>query len=146
MARPATVVDVVYERLGGRKVLGRDVASEADLARVVQDRLPLETLQAFHRAGFADHEIEMILPARTRRHRAARKERLTVEESDRAVRLLRIQSLAEEVFGDGGKAGRWLRKSLAVLDGETPLAIARTEAGARVVEGILGRIAWGGAA
>ena len=30
--------------------------------------------------------------------------------------------------------------------GETPLAVAQTEAGARVIETILGKIAWGAAA
>jgi uncharacterized protein (DUF2384 family) len=35
---------------------------------------------------------------------------------------------------------------LTELDGETPLEIAQTEAGARVIETILGKIAWGAAA
>jgi putative toxin-antitoxin system antitoxin component (TIGR02293 family) len=69
-----------------------------------------------------------------------------VEESDRAVRLARIQSLAEETFADAGKANLWLRKQLAELGGETPLNVAQTEAGARVIETILGKIAWGAAA
>jgi putative toxin-antitoxin system antitoxin component (TIGR02293 family) len=71
---------------------------------------------------------------------------LTVEESDRAVRLLRIQSLAEEAFGSGEKANRWLRLGLAELSGEAPLSIAQTEAGARLIETILAKIAWGAAA
>jgi uncharacterized protein (DUF2384 family) len=35
---------------------------------------------------------------------------------------------------------------LAELNGETPLDLARTEAGARVIETILAKIAWGAAA
>ncbi len=80
------------------------------------------------------------------RHRAERNQPLTAEESDRAVRLVRTQSLAEETFGDAGKANRWLRKELAELGGETPLTVAQTEAGARLIETILGKIAWGAAA
>jgi putative toxin-antitoxin system antitoxin component (TIGR02293 family) len=83
------------------------------------------------------------MPQRIRRRRAERKQPFTVEESDRAVRLLRVQTLAEETFGDHEKANRWLRRVLTELDGETPLVIAQTEAGARVIETILGKIAWG---
>jgi putative toxin-antitoxin system antitoxin component (TIGR02293 family) len=69
-----------------------------------------------------------------------------VDESDRAVRLLRIQILAEDTFGEDEKASRWLRRPLTELGNETPLAVAQTEAGARVIETILGKIAWGAAA
>jgi len=62
------------------------------------------------------------------------------------VRLLRIQTLAEDTFGDRDKASRWLRRPLAALDGETPLDVAQTETGARVIETVLAKIAWGAAA
>ena len=42
-----------------------------------------------------------------------------MEESDRAVRLLRVQTLAEETLADNEKANRWLRDALTELDGET---------------------------
>jgi putative toxin-antitoxin system antitoxin component (TIGR02293 family) len=71
---------------------------------------------------------------------------LTIEESDRVVRLTRIQSLAEDVFGDQEKANRWLREKLAILDGKPPLEVAQTETGARVIEQILAKIDWGAAA
>jgi uncharacterized protein (DUF2384 family) len=44
------------------------------------------------------------------------------------------------------KANRWLRRTLAELGGETPLVIVQTEAGARIIETILGKIAFGSAA
>ena len=113
----------------------------------VRNRLPLSALKGLAQAGLSEHEIEMfVIPQRTRRHRAAKNQPLTVEESDRAVRLLRIQTLAEETFGDNEKAHRWLRRPLTELGGEAPLVVAQTEAGARVVETILGKIAWGAAA
>jgi putative toxin-antitoxin system antitoxin component (TIGR02293 family) len=69
-----------------------------------------------------------------------------IEESDRAARLLYIQRLANETFGSQVKAERWLLRPLVALSGEAPLVIAQTEAGARVVETILGKIRWGAAA
>ncbi|MER9313783.1 DUF2384 domain-containing protein [Mesorhizobium australicum] len=147
MATSNAVIEEVARKLGGVTVLGADVRSQADLATVVRRRLPLATLKGLALAGMSEQEIErFVIPQRTRRHRAEKNQPLTIDESDRAVRLLRIQSLAEETFGDAGKANRWLRKELAELSRETPLAVAQTEAGARVIETILGKIAWGAAA
>ena len=98
-------------------------------------------------SGFSEAEIErFIIPQRTRRHRAERGGTLTIDESDRTVRLLRVQTIAEDVFDDHARAATWLRRPLGELGGETPLAIAQTEAGARVIEVILAKIAWGSAA
>ena len=71
---------------------------------------------------------------------------MAVNESDRAIRLLRVQTLTEETFGDKEKAHRWLQRPLTELGGETPLVAARTEGGTKVIEAILGKIAWGAAA
>lgn len=142
-----TIVEEVARKLGGPSVLGRVVRSQADLALAVRNRLPLSALRGLSQAGMTEQEIErFVIPQRTRRHRADKQQPLTVEESDRAVRLLRVQSLAEQTFGDQDKANRWLRRPLIELGGETPLVVAQTEAGARVIETILGKIAWGAAA
>ncbi len=142
-----TVVEEVARKLGGRTVLGAVVRSQADLALAVRNRLPLSALKGLTVAGLSEQEIErFVIPQRTRRHRADRNQPLTVDESDRAVRLLRVQTLAEETFEDKEKANRWLRRPLVELRGEPPLDIAQTEAGARVIETILGKIAWGAAA
>jgi putative toxin-antitoxin system antitoxin component (TIGR02293 family) len=147
MSTSLALINDVARKLGGAAVLGADVRSQADLAMMVRRRLPLATLKGLSLAGLSEQEIErFVIPQRTRRHRAEKNEPLTVEESDRAVRLARIQSLAEETFGDPGKATRWLRKELAELGGEAPLTVAQTEAGTRVIETILGKIAWGAAA
>jgi putative toxin-antitoxin system antitoxin component (TIGR02293 family) len=142
-----TTIEQVARKLGGEAVLRATVRSQADLALAVRNRLPLEALKGLARAGISEQEIErFVIPQRTRRHRANKNQPLTVEESDRAVRLLRIQTLAEETFGDNEKANSWLRRPLAELHGEAPLMVAQTEAGARLIETILGKIAWGAAA
>jgi putative toxin-antitoxin system antitoxin component (TIGR02293 family) len=141
------LVESVGRKLGGAEVVGHDVRSQADLASVVRARLPLRVLRNLAEAGFGPSEIEtLIIPERTRRHRAQKGQPLTVEESDRVVRLLRIQTLAEETFGSPDKAAGWLRRPLGELGAEAPLFVAQTGAGARVIETILGQIAWGAAA
>jgi putative toxin-antitoxin system antitoxin component (TIGR02293 family) len=143
----SAIVEEVARKLGGPSVLGRNVRSDADLALAVRERLPLVALKGLAEAGITELEIgRFVIPQRTRRHRADKKQPLTIEESDRAVRLLRIQTVAEDTFESADKASAWLRRPLAELNGETPLDVAQTEAGARVIETILAKIAWAAAA
>ncbi|HEY3989714.1 MAG TPA: antitoxin Xre-like helix-turn-helix domain-containing protein [Acidobacteriaceae bacterium] len=75
--------------------------SDRDLARLVDERLPLASVEALSNHGMSNEEIySFIVPRRTLVHRKTRHEPLTHDESDRAVRIARITSLAEEVFGD----------------------------------------------
>jgi putative toxin-antitoxin system antitoxin component (TIGR02293 family) len=141
------VLAEMARKLGGPEVLGGLVQSQGDLALAVRRRLPLAALAGLRQAGLSDQEIErFVIPQRTRRHRQEKNQPLTIDESDRAVRLVRIQTVAEEAFGDAGKAAAWLRRPLAAFSGEAPLEMAQTESGARVVETVLGKIAWGAAA
>jgi putative toxin-antitoxin system antitoxin component (TIGR02293 family) len=147
MRTPEPVAATVYRKLGGRQVLGQEVTSDADLARLVHRRISLRALAYIKRGGFSDSEIQQfIIPERTQRHRKAQRKPLSIEESDRLVRMTRIQALAEDVFVDPKNANRWLREGLGVLGGKSPLEVARTDAGARVVEQILAKIDWGAAA
>jgi putative toxin-antitoxin system antitoxin component (TIGR02293 family) len=147
MLPQAKTAEPLTKQVAHKLELGAEVSSESELAAAVLRRLPLDALEGLADAGFSESEIgAFVIPARTRRHREKRNEPLTVEESDRAVRLARLQSFAEGVFGDPGKANLWLRHPLNELGGQTPLSYARAEAGARVVETILGKIAWGAAA
>lgn len=141
------LIHTLSEKLGGAETLGRPVRSMADLAMLVHARLPLGVLKLVSAAGISEQEINrFIIPARTRRHRAARNEDLTLEESDRTIRILRIQTIAEETFADTSKAATWLRHPLHELGGKTPIDVAQSEAGARLIETILGKISWGAAA
>jgi putative toxin-antitoxin system antitoxin component (TIGR02293 family) len=125
----------------------RPLRSDSDLANAVQKRLPLSSVEALLQNGISDEEIyNLILPRRTLAHRKNRLESLTHEESDRAVRVARIASLAEEVFGEDAKAARWLRKPKVRFSSRTPLEMLATEAGARLVEEMLLQIDYGFAA
>ena len=142
-----SIAEEVAHKLGGVSTLGLDVRSQADLVVVVHNLLPLVALKRLAETGFTEPEIErFVIPQRTRRHRTERNQPLTVEESDRTVRLLRIQTLAEETFGNKDKAAAWLRRPLSELGGEAPLAVAQTETGARLIETLLAKISWGAAA
>ena len=79
------------------------------------------------------------VPRRALVHRKCKREPLTYDESDRAVRIARITSLAEEIFGNGAKAGRNQR----AFRRRTPLGVSRAEAGARLVEEMLLHLDYG---
>jgi putative toxin-antitoxin system antitoxin component (TIGR02293 family) len=86
-------------------------------------------------------EIEdIVIPRRTMARRKAASARLTQDETDRAVRLARIQLEADRVFADPETASLWLRTPRPSLSGQTPLSLLRTEAGAMVVSEVLGQI------
>lgn len=149
--KPAPQIPLVRrieDKLGGRSVLGREVRSEADLAHLVTDRIPLVVLSHVRQHGhFTEQEITTyVIPARTRRHREQRSEPLNVEESDRLVRLTRIKSLAEQTFEDVDKANHWLNAPLGIIGHQKPIELAKTDAGARLIEQLLAKIAWGAAA
>jgi len=107
-------------------------------------RIAPAALGDLSRRGYSEDEIfALVVPKRTLARRKAANELLTVEETDKALRLERIAMQAERVFGDADKAHRWLRKAKRELKGETPLAWLASEAGARVVEEMLFRIEHG---
>jgi putative toxin-antitoxin system antitoxin component (TIGR02293 family) len=75
--------------------------------------------------------------------RRRRTGRLDALESDRLVRFARLFARAQEVLGDAEAARAWLRTPARALAFAVPLAYAETETGAREVENLLGRIAYG---
>lgn len=138
---------IMFYRRIENKLGVTSLRSDRDLARLVEDRLPLTSVESLTNHGISDEEIySFIVPRRTLVHRKSRHESLTHEESDRAVRIARITSLAEEVFGDDAKAARWLRKPKARFEGRAPLDLLKTEAGARLVEEFLLQLDYGFAA
>jgi putative toxin-antitoxin system antitoxin component (TIGR02293 family) len=115
--------------------------SERDLASLVEKRLPVKTLRSLARHGIHDAEIyQLVIPRRTLTHRIAKQQRLTQDESDRAVRIARTVALADEVFGSAMAGLVWLRAPKKRFDRRPPIEMLSTEAGARLVEEFLYQI------
>ncbi len=124
-------------------VIVREIASAA-LPRAPLIRAAPAALGTLAKQGYSQAEIHaLVVPKRTLARRHAANEPLSIEETDKALRLERVASLATRVFGSADKANRWLRKPKRQLDGGTPLAFLGSEAGARVVEEMLQRIDFG---
>jgi putative toxin-antitoxin system antitoxin component (TIGR02293 family) len=111
----------------------------------VEAGVPVSTMTNFVAAsGMQMKDIyAVVIPARTLKHRRARKERLTPDESDKLVRLVRVYDQAVRVLGDKESALYWLSEPKKRFDGRTPVQMLRTDLGGRMVEEMLGQILYG---
>ena len=129
--------------MGGKLGVSK-IQSGEDLASLVDKQLPATAVKALVRGGLTDAEVyQLIVPRRTLAHRIAKHQPLSKDESDKAVRVARITAMAEQVFGEPARAWRWLRKAKRRFDGKTPVEMLATEAGARLVEEMIGQIEHG---
>ena len=116
----------------------RSPATEAEVLRIVEGRLSPSVVKRLLTLGLERSEIhDTVIPARTLQHRRSRREKLTLEESDRVLRVVRILSFAESVYGDRARTLSWLRKPHLRLEGRSPLSLAKTDTGSRIVEELL---------
>ncbi|OGQ81618.1 MAG: hypothetical protein A3F90_02325 [Deltaproteobacteria bacterium RIFCSPLOWO2_12_FULL_60_19] len=139
-------IEAIAEILGGRKVLGKAFKKSDDLAQLVRKGLPASSVVALAQKldlGNAVLSRKLGIPQRTLTRRLSQRSRLTAAESDRTVRFARVYAHAVEMIGDEKKAVEWLRTPNRALGGERPLDQLDTDLGARTVEDILGRIAYG---
>jgi len=114
--------------------LGTKVCNGADLATLANDRLPADILDRLLDIGLKWEEIAFIIPRRTLSHRREKGRRLTIEESDKVIRLARLLAQTTNTFGDAERALRWLRTTQQRLGGAAPVTLAGTEQGAHLVE------------
>jgi len=132
--------------LGGRKVLGRTVKKADDLVELVREGLPVTSVTVLAERldiGNAVLSQKLGIPLRTLTRRLSLRSRLTSSESDRMVRLARVFATAVEMIGEEEKAVEWLQTPNRALAGRRPLDELDTDVGAREVEDLLGRIAYG---
>ncbi len=142
-----TVV-AVAEKLGGKRVLRREITSELELAEAVRAGLPSSALNHIldELAEWVDSRVEVfrvVGSARTLQRKRTARATLSADESDRLARLARLLVRAEEALGNAEKAHHWLSKPNRALGGERPLSLLDSDAGALAVERVLGRIEHG---
>ncbi len=119
--------------------------SPAQVVQVVQTGLDFEELEALRQQLDLplDRLASLLGLARATVHRRKASGRLTSDESDKVVRFARLLGHAVHLFGSIEDARRWLQAPQRGLGGAVPLDYAQTEAGAREVEKLLGRIDYG---
>jgi putative toxin-antitoxin system antitoxin component (TIGR02293 family) len=129
--------DRLTDQLG--RVLGVDGSSdELALARSNRQTLGAMLVRSLSdktrgEALLAPADVHRIVPRRTWVRRKA-EGGLTGAEFDGLYRLVRLQLLADLVFGDSGRAQEWLHSAKARLGGVTPMDFAADSLGHEAVE------------
>ena len=142
----ATPVQEIAAQLGGAVALGRHFRTDRDLDAAIREGFPQTVVAEIMRsAGLTLKELAATLDLSSRSLQRRRREgRLAKYESDRLYRLARVMALAKRYIGDEEQARRWLKRPNRALGGPAPLDVIDTEPGARAIEQVLGRIAYGG--
>lgn len=136
----------IVEELGGETTLGRALSTERELRSAIREGFPQAVVgKVMDSTGLTLKELAATLDLSPRSLQRRRQQgRLARYESDRLYRLARIVALAKRHIGGEEAATRWLRRPNRALGGGVPLELVDTELGARAVENVLGRIAYGG--
>ncbi|MGA9069187.1 MAG: antitoxin Xre/MbcA/ParS toxin-binding domain-containing protein [Terracidiphilus sp.] len=136
----------IVEVLGGSQTFQRPVLKAEDLIAEVRSGFPASTVSmlattlSMHRSLVAER---LNIPSRTLSRRLATNSPLTLDESDRTLRMARVVALANEVLGAEDKAQRWMAAPNRALGGKIPFDELDTEMGVRSVESVLYAIAYG---
>jgi putative toxin-antitoxin system antitoxin component (TIGR02293 family) len=139
-------LQAVVAELGGRRTLGRSLSNDRDMREAIRDGFPPAVVERLMLAsGLTLRELSNALDLSPRSlQRRRRSGKLARYESDRLYRLARLVAIASDYLGDQERARLWLKRPNRALGGLAPVAAIDTEVGARQVENILGRIAYGG--
>ena len=133
--------ELIAEILG----LGASVRTVGQLESAVSAGLPKRALERLSARLYVDRRAAnaykfKVVPQATWKRRTRR---LSVDESEKTERLARVLAAAEYVWDDREQAREWMNKPHRELEDQAPLEVARTELGARRVEGLLEKLFFG---
>jgi putative toxin-antitoxin system antitoxin component (TIGR02293 family) len=115
--------------------------TDQQMLEMVERQLPTSAIERLVALGITRPEIDaLVIALRTLQHRRSRREKLTVEESDRVLRVARLLSLTESVYESRERALAWLRRPNPHLRGRSPREMLKTDTGSRIVEELLVQI------
>ena len=133
----------VFSRKGLENVHG---VGKEQIESIIKSGLSSEAgVNVKEQLGLSDREIAETIGTseKTLQRRKKKGERFTMVESDRLFRMARIFVLASEVLKSDDRARKWLHRPQFGLGGEVPIEMMKTESGAKDVEELLYRIAYG---
>ncbi len=123
----------------------RTIHSDMDIAKQIRKGLPFKIVEDIClELNISQQELSQSIGINVRTLARRKKEnKLQADEGDKLYRLVRIYTLAVEVLENKQMALRWLNTPKTTLGGEIPLLWLDTDAGAREIEQLLGRIEHG---
>src|ERR1700693_3518943 len=108
----ANELQAVLKQLGGKRVLGRSLATDRDLREAIREGFPHAVLgELMQAAGLTLKELADALDLSSRSLQRRRHGRLPGFKPARLYRLARLLALARESLGDAARASRWLKRT-----------------------------------
>jgi len=120
--------------------------STADVVRAIRRGIPARSfaeVAAKVRLSKQDLAMKLGLAQRTMTRKQGAGARLTADETEKIMRVVRIQNLARKLFTDDDATAEWLRTPAPALKGTAPIDLLDTDMGAREVEALILGIAHG---
>ena len=138
----ATLIEpeAIANTMGGEPVLKTPVHSMLDLHRVILGGVPKAAVAHLGRLYAAVMPSQDFAALFTSVSTMKRPGPLPLAAGERVQRVARLTALAERTFGNQDKGIAWLTTAHPMLGRATPLALAKTEIGARQVERLLTNI------
>lgn len=131
----------IVDLLGGPAVFDRPFATPMDAHATILRGFPNQSLWTFidyvprlAQGDALDKVMGMSLRTLQRRKKEGAHERLSREQSGRLYKAAEIVAKAIDIFGSTAAAEDFLEKPAMALDGERPIELLATPAGAELVE------------
>lgn len=118
----------------------RPTISNARLAEIVEAGLPVSVADFLRqRTHMSAQKFGHIVPRGTlQSKRKSADKKLSVEQSDRIMRVAEVYAHAAEVFGDSERAETWMKRTNPRMpDERTPEEMLKTSYGARYIDDVL---------
>lgn len=136
----------IMEGLGGDRFIKRPVRHEFDLIEIVKEGLPMESV-AFLQSnfGFTNKEMSHILAISesTYQRRIRAKERMTQDETEKAISLSELYAKGVDVFRSASDFDNWLQTNIPAMGNQRPTDMLDSMIGRQHVMDELNRIVHG---
>lgn len=106
-----TIAEIV-EVLGGKKIFKRPITTTGDLVEQIREGLPASTIPLL--------AALLSLQRGQLSRRLSMKVRLTLDESDRTLRMAGVIALAKVILGTEDKVSNWMNTPNRILGGRRP--------------------------
>lgn len=120
--------------------------SPAVMMRRIRSGLPAESfVEAAEQLGVSQEVLaaKLGLVARTLNRKRRANEKLSAQESERILRVVRVWNRARSLFRSDEAIAEWLLRPTASLDQAAPLDLLDTDVGTAEVEGLITGLAYG---
>ena len=141
LARPASELDRIVSLLGGDHMFSPAVRSPLDAHEAILKGFSNRALThlvgnvaVMQQADVMEKAVGISLRTFQRRKKEGAHERLSREQSGRLYKAAEIVAKAIDIFGSTAAAEDFLEKPAMALDGERPIELLATPAGAELVE------------